>query len=454
MKITTIISILLFLCIGIGINAQVLDTCDKWGNYCTGGYCVYNNLWGENVGKQCITASSTTKWSVTSNQSGSGVKTYPNSSLEPLGVSIGSLKSLKSTMSVSGPTSGDYCTAWDIWAPEEVMIWMNKYGNVAPWGSFVETATIGGETWDVYMNGYPGFVRKSNTNSMTVDIKAILDYCVKKGWLHNNGKIEKVQGGFEISATNGSQTFSMNNYSVSIDSSEQLEKPAQPAPASEEPQVGNYYKILAGHSSKVLTVENKSKSAGGNVVHYSYENSSHQEWLLENAGTGYYKLTNKNSGMVLEVQDGSTDDGGNVRQGEYSDDQNSQKWSLKKDGKYYQIINRNSEKLVDVSSNSKNNGANIHQWGYFGADAFNQKWSFQKVGNDPVSSDPSNGKLGDVNEDGLIDIVDALLVAQYYVGQNPQNFNKTYADVNSSGEIDIVDSLLIAKAYVGAISEF
>ncbi|MBN2533002.1 MAG: hypothetical protein JXB88_08925 [Spirochaetales bacterium] len=61
---------------------------------------------------------------------------------------------------------------------------------------------------------------------------------------------------------------------------------------------------------------------------------------------------------------------------------------------------------------------------------------------------------GDVNESGSIDIVDALLTAQYYVGLNPANFTSGAADVDCSGTIDIVDALLIAQYYVGLISRF
>jgi lysophospholipase L1-like esterase len=62
--------------------------------------------------------------------------------------------------------------------------------------------------------------------------------------------------------------------------------------------------------------------------------------------------------------------------------------------------------------------------------------------------------LGDVNGSGGVDIVDALLVAQYYVGLNPANFTSSVADVNCSGAIDIVDALVIAQYYVGLISQF
>ena len=55
---------------------------------------------------------------------------------------------------------------------------------------------------------------------------------------------------------------------------------------------------------------------------------------------------------------------------------------------------------------------------------------------------------GDVNNDSYIDIVDALLTAQYYVGLNPSGFDSTAADVNADGMIDIVDALYLANIYV------
>jgi hypothetical protein len=64
------------------------------------------------------------------------------------------------------------------------------------------------------------------------------------------------------------------------------------------------------------------------------------------------------------------------------------------------------------------------------------------------------GTLGDTNGDGSIDIVDALLIAQYYVGLNPNNFNDSQADTNCDGTIDIVDALLAAQFYVGLIAVF
>ena len=61
---------------------------------------------------------------------------------------------------------------------------------------------------------------------------------------------------------------------------------------------------------------------------------------------------------------------------------------------------------------------------------------------------------GDVNGDSVIDIVDALLTAQYYVGLNPAGFNAGAADANCDTHVDIIDALLIARYYVGLEESF
>jgi len=90
---------------------------------------------------------------------------------------------------------------------------------------------------------------------------------------------------------------------------------------------------------------------------------------------------------------------------------------------------------------------------------------------------PEPGNIGDINDDGEVNIIDALLIAQYYVGLEPSPFNTDavdallvaqdyvglnpvaftnpqMADVNCNSTIDILDALLIAKYYVGIIPEF
>jgi len=66
---------------------------------------------------------------------------------------------------------------------------------------------------------------------------------------------------------------------------------------------------------------------------------------------------------------------------------------------------------------------------------------------------PEPDLTGDVNGDGAVNIIDALLVAQFYVGLDPENFDVDNADTNCDGSINIVDALLVAQYYVDLISE-
>ncbi len=64
-------------------------------------------------------------------------------------------------------------------------------------------------------------------------------------------------------------------------------------------------------------------------------------------------------------------------------------------------------------------------------------------------------KYGDVNKDGAVDIIDAMLTAQYCSGLNPAAFiQKSAADVDDNGVINILDALLIAKYQSGLINSF
>lgn len=62
--------------------------------------------------------------------------------------------------------------------------------------------------------------------------------------------------------------------------------------------------------------------------------------------------------------------------------------------------------------------------------------------------------LGDANGDGQIDIVDALVIAQHYVGLLNNGIILSNSDVNADGVVDILDALMVAQYYVNIISCF
>lgn len=72
----------------------------------------------------------------------------------------------------------------------------------------------------------------------------------------------------------------------------------------------------------------------------------------------------------------------------------------------------------------------------------------------PVPSLPPEIKLGDANSDGIINIIDALVTAQYYVGIPGVQINLAASDVNCDKAVNIVDALIIAQYYVGIITHF
>ncbi|MEN8651932.1 hypothetical protein ABCR94_15265 [Streptomyces sp. 21So2-11] len=204
-------------------QAAVWNTCDQWGNTSLNGYTLYNNIWGSGAGRQCVWANSGTNWGVNANHPAtSGIKSYPNSK-KVIGKSITSLSSLTSNYNVAVPSSGDYNTSYDIWDTDydyEIMLWVNRNGNVGALGTPQGNATLGGHTWAVYKgnngaNEVFSFLRTSDSNAGSVNILPILKWIKDtKGWMGNE-TIGDVQFGFEISGSPGGLDFRTNNLTVS-----------------------------------------------------------------------------------------------------------------------------------------------------------------------------------------------------------------------------------------------
>ncbi|MBN2442686.1 MAG: cellulase family glycosylhydrolase, partial [Spirochaetales bacterium] len=64
---------------------------------------------------------------------------------------------------------------------------------------------------------------------------------------------------------------------------------------------------------------------------------------------------------------------------------------------------------------------------------------------------PEAASIGDTDGDNQITIIDALLIARYYVGL-PVTIDSDAADANCDGAIDIIDALTIARYYVGLLN--
>ena len=61
-------------------------------------------------------------------------------------------------------------------------------------------------------------------------------------------------------------------------------------------------------------------------------------------------------------------------------------------------------------------------------------------------------KLGDVNDDGDVDIADAVCIVNHIVGKPNTTFVEAVADANGDGDIDIADAVHIVNLVVGKIT--
>jgi Cellulose binding domain/Glycosyl hydrolase family 12 len=204
----------------------------QWDTWQSNGYTVYNNIWGGGAGSQTIWARTPTNWGVIANHPmTSGVKSYPHTVRGSLNRTVSSLGSLTTSFNVSVPGSGNYATTYDIWANNwayEVMVWMNYNGAVGPIAESYDAngavpafrnVSLGGHTFNIYRgnngaNAVFSFLRTSNTNSGTIDLRAILNWLRTNGWWADV-TVGEVQLGFEISGTNGSSQFVCNTCSIS-----------------------------------------------------------------------------------------------------------------------------------------------------------------------------------------------------------------------------------------------
>lgn len=70
----------------------------------------------------------------------------------------------------------------------------------------------------------------------------------------------------------------------------------------------------------------------------------------------------------------------------------------------------------------------------------------------PAGTPRPNAICGDANADDSTDILDALIIAQYYVGIAFGIKDYWAADFNCSKSIDIIDALMAAQYYVGLLA--
>jgi hypothetical protein len=210
--------------------SYAFESSGQWATWTSGAYTIENDVWGSGAGPQTIWANSGSNFGVFSTQNGGGIKSYPNSDYPNINKAVNSLNTCSSSFNASTPSGCNYDQAYDIWlngSSYEVMIWNKWNGNQPIANSYdangnavpqYKNQSIGGATWNVYYRGGTlSFLRTSQASSGSVNIKALLQWINNTPKWYNNPTLSKIQCGWEILSTGGSQkNFTMNSYSVSV----------------------------------------------------------------------------------------------------------------------------------------------------------------------------------------------------------------------------------------------
>jgi hypothetical protein len=190
------------------------------------GTNVIQDIWNPISGaSQTLTSYNPGDWSVSADMpaSNKAVVSYPdvqqiytesNGDADPLS----NFHSITSSYNESGPATGDYEAAYDIWANNgslEIMLWVDNHGQ-APSGSVVATPTIGGTGYSVHQyNSTVSMVLNSQSSSGTVDLLAALNWLKSNGYEPSDLAINQIDFGWEICSTGGStQKFTMNGFTI------------------------------------------------------------------------------------------------------------------------------------------------------------------------------------------------------------------------------------------------
>lgn len=368
----------------LGVQAQNFETCDRWSSWDVNGYTIYNNIWGDGHGTQCLWAYNQGNWGVWADHpSSGGIKSYPNVDYD-VNYTVSSMPTITASFNSTTPGWGSYNTAFDIWYNNyayEIMLWVNWNGSMGPisynygCSGYPSTAcpvatnvNVGGHTWNLYegTNGSAtvySFLRTSDTNSGTVNITQISQWLANNSYFSSNTNLHEIQFGFEITNSSGGADFRVNSYNVNVGSS--------------SGGGGSSGYVQFRNRSTQLYLDGMGRTGNGSVCG-QWANTNHQNshWERIDVGSGYYQLRNRGTGLYLDGM-GRTSNGADCGQWASTSHQNSH-WSIEQySGSYYRIRNRTTGLYLDGMGHT-NNGANVGQWANTGHN--NAQWALISVG--------------------------------------------------------------------------
>ena len=217
-------------------SAATVSKCNRYDTVnitpSTKTYVVQNNIWNDVNGSQCISVDDLTgNFSITSSNHNKPLNgppaAYPsvfkgchwgnctNTTRSGMPKQISTLLNANTSWTTVQPSAGVYSVAYDLWLNKtptatgqpngaEIMIWLNKRGNIQPAGSFKKTVSVNGTTWDMWVGNNNGvnvisYVRTAGVTSVcNLNIKTFLNDAKSRGYVQSTWYLIAVEAGFEI----------------------------------------------------------------------------------------------------------------------------------------------------------------------------------------------------------------------------------------------------------------
>jgi alpha-L-fucosidase len=138
---------------------------------------------------------------------------------------------------------------------------------------------------------------------------------------------------------------------------------------------GGVYRLICAQSGKALDNGNTG-TEGGQVIQWTPNGGTPQQWTVTDVGHGYYQLVCVRSGKALDDNGSTSDNGVMVQRADNGSTQ--QQWAVTAlGGGAYRLINRHSGKALD-NGNTGTEGGHVIQWSANGGTP--QQWSMTKIG--------------------------------------------------------------------------
>lgn len=201
---------------------------------------------------------------------------------------------------------------------------------------------------------------------------------------------------------------------------------------------GEIYTIKNVYSGLYLEVDGGKAENNANVQQGKFINNAGIKFKAVSADNGYFYLISQvgdGKTYALDVAKKSAENGTNISLYNFNGGNNQQFKFMKNTDGSYSIRTRisNDASCIEVNARSTEAGANVQEWEYNGGN--NQNWIIEKA---PVI-------FGDINNDGVVDSFDMVLMRQGIVSGVFDGDSEKRADVTLDGKVTVEDMKELQK---------